>query len=64
MVLAMKVVRSVADEGEKDPRFDMMKPYRGCNIATTTNSPDSRVEYKEVRKMPIESPFRRDCSDP
>jgi len=44
MGFARNAVKRAADAGDNKPRFEMMYPYRGSVIATTTNRPDSIVE--------------------
>jgi hypothetical protein len=42
--LARNAVNNAAEDGEKDPRSEIVKPYRGLTIAMIKNSPEKMVE--------------------
>jgi hypothetical protein len=44
IVLARNAVNNAAEDGEKDPRSEIVKPYRGLTIAMIKNSPEKMVE--------------------
>lgn len=59
MVLAKKAANKAAEDGVKNPVFDIILPYRGCAMAMTMNKPDMMVEYAQMASSPNDMTFRR-----
>lgn len=62
MVLAKRANKIEAVDGDSDPPECIVLPYRGCAIASPSQSPDKSVEYIDKVRIEIESQLnRREC---
>jgi hypothetical protein len=60
IVLANKAKRVDAVDGVKDPPECIVRPYRGCTIASMSQIPEKTVEYMESIRTEIESQLARE----